>query len=277
MRYRLRWRDSRSIVETDEPEIVADIERLLALRAEPAHDGDDNDAPLAVRHEGSAYALASPYGSRQGLARAELLYVLLEMIGHDLMEKSNAAIIHAGAFLAEGGARVYFGQPLAGKSSLTFAAWRRGFAVVGDDRAALDAERREVRVFPKCVKLRVSGDAPDALGRLGLPRGQAFLARADRETRAVLARSLPGMAPSGAAFPIAALCWLSREASVGAALEPLAPSAALPLILGQVVPPDPAPMALVRLIKAMAARERLFALKLGRDAFEDALDLLAGL
>lgn len=279
MRYRLRWQGLSALLETDEPDLIADAARFLALRAEPTEDADDaaSEAALAVRRIGAAYELSSPYGEKHGLDRKALLYLLLETIGHDFMEQSDAAIVHAGAFARAGEAIAYFGLPRTGKTSLSYAAWRRGLTVIGDDRTVLDAARGRVEAFPKCVKVRVDSEEVDLFQALGLTAREVFVAQVGRERRLVLARSLPRMAGYEAAYPLAALVWLARAAGSGAALEPLSASAALPLFLGQVIPPDPAPMAFLRLLKRMAKAGRALALNVGEGAVEEALDLLCGL
>ena len=271
MAYRFAWADTHQIVESADERLIERIARFLALPAEPC------EAPADIRVSGGegAWTLETPYGAGAASEPGELAYLLLESLAYGFQETTQTALAHAGAIDAGGGALVLFGSAYAGKSSLAIGAWRRGAALIGDDRVRLDAAAGTVAAFPKCAKLRLApGETANPLGG-AVPDADGLIGQIRDDRRFILSRGLPGIEPYGTARPVRALVELvRRNAEPGARLAALPAREAYDRMLPEMISPHREPMALLRLIKRLAAAGRVVRLTVGEDEIGAALERL---
>jgi len=279
--HRFAWAGHALGVRAPEARTAALIERFLALDAASA---PANGAPPAgslaadLRRAGRGWRIEGPFGRVAAGSRADALYAILEALAFGFAGAvGDRFVVHAGGIVADGGAIVLFGPSQSGKSSLAFAAWRRGLAVLGDDRLCLDAERGAASAFPKCLKLRLSARAAPPTGRDGRPFGaeEAFVGALGGDRRLVLSRRLPGFVDYDCAIPIRAMAWLARDdRAAQSRLEPMPATEALEGILGEATGAGRSPMALVRLVKACAPGGRFARLRIANGDLDRALDAL---
>ncbi|MEE8275325.1 MAG: hypothetical protein V3R88_11715 [Alphaproteobacteria bacterium] len=274
MLYRLAWDGCAVALRCDDRRLVDAVENYLDLAAE-AIDDDPAATPAAdVARNGEGHRVRLAYGETATASPSETVYLVLEAVAYGFAMATRQLVVHAGGFVAAGGAVVCLGAPKAGKSSLSFAAWRRGFDVLGDDRICLDPAAGRASVYPKCLKIRLDGGAPPAdMGDL-VKQGNAFVGALGDDRRLVLSRRLPGFAGYDAAPPLRALVCIERSDEAASRLEPVPVVEALDDILGHAMLGDRTPMALVRLVKAHAPGGRLPRLKIAPDDTDAALDLL---
>lgn len=273
MAYRFVWADTQQIVESADERPIEQVARFLALPAEPC------EAPAQIRVGGDdgAWTLATPYGRGAASGRGDLAYLLLESLAYGFQETTRAALAHAAAIDAGNGALVLFGAAYAGKSSLALGAWRRGAALIGDDRVRLEAAAGSVAAFPKCAKLRLApGETANPLEG-AVPDNEGLVGRIRDDRRFIVSRGLPGIDPYGTPRPVRALVDLvRRNDEPGARLAPLPAPEAYERMLPEMISPHRDPLALLRLIKRLAATGRLVRLTVGDGDIDAALDLLTG-
>lgn len=281
--HRFAWAGHALGVRVPDPEAqtAALIDRFLALDAAPAPaNGAAACGALAasLRRAGRGWRIEGPFGAVAAGAREDALYALLEALAFGFARAAaDRFVVHAGGIVADGGAVVLFGPAFSGKSSLAFAAWKRGLDVLGDDRLCLDAKRGAASAFPKCLKLRLAAGATGPAGRDGRAFGgdEAFVGALGGDRRLVLSRRLPGFVNYDSAIPIRAIAWLARDDRAAASrLEPMPATEALEGILGEATGADCSPMALVRLVKACAPGGRIARLRIAPGDLDRALDVL---
>ena len=274
MAYRFNWADTQQIVETADERLIERIARFLCLAAEPCGE------PADIRVSGGegAWTLDTPYGAGAASEPRDLAYLLLESLAYGFQETTRTPLAHVGAIDAGHGALVLFGSAYAGKSSLAVGAWRRGAALIGDDRVRLDAAAGSVAAFPKCAKLRLaSGESANPLGG-AVPEADGLVGRIRDDRRFIISRGLPGIEPYGTARPVRALVELvRRNAEPGARVAPLPLREAYDRMLPEMISPQREPLALLRLIKRLAAAGRLVRLTVGDGEIDTALDRLTEL
>ncbi len=232
------------------------------------------DNLITIEEADGEFIIATRDWQSHAGSREQLLFAALEAIGQIFIYDFPGAIFHAGAFLADQGAIAFFGAPQSGKSTLGFAAWRRGLTLLGDDRIALQDEGRRVQAFPKCVKLRLPVLGVHPPGTDKLPKEMIVEADLGHEIRLILARSLPGFCPYDTVAEIDAVVELKRGVENGATLVPVAAEDAVEAALQNVVSPEYEPMEIVRLMKRQAENGSLYRLTVGPGSTEQALDLL---
>ena len=228
-------------------------------------------------HEDGGHCVRTTDWSARASGPDEVLFLTLEALGQIFLYGLKGAVLHAGAFEVGPGAIVFHGPPQIGKTSLGHAAWRRGLAVLGDDRVVLREDADAVEPFPKCLKLRLSPGASVGEASHGVPETMTAAALVGAERRVMLARALPGFSAYDRALPIHALVRLERATSGPSRLVPLEPDAALDAVMGCITSPDFEPMAVVRLLKRLAEANALHRLAVGEHETEAALDLLLAL
>jgi hypothetical protein len=274
--YRFAWKRNAAFVRTHDAALVAELGRFLDL--EPGL--EENPPPgsgetlVTIAEEDGVFHVATIYWQVRAGSREQLLFAALEAVGQIFVHNFSGAIFHAGAFLGESGAVMFFGAPQSGKSSLGFAAWKRNLPLIGDDRVVLLDEGRRIRPFPKCVKLRLAEDGALPAGAEAVAPEMMVKADLGHEIRLILARALPGFSAYDSEANVNLLVELKRGASGETSLTPLAPGDALDSVLENVVSPDFDPMGVVRLIKRQAEGGKLFRLTVDEDSTERALDLL---
>lgn len=270
LRWRLAWRGRAVIVEADRPDTGPFLARFLALDPSEAAGADSAHVGMAAEGTGWRVSVAGQTVRAATLASARL--ALLEAVGHAFAHAGGITVLHAGAHAGLRGAIAFLGAPRAGKSYLGHAAWRQGRGVLGDDRVAMIG--LTLAAFPKCMKLRVEKGAKPADAAPGVAPSMVFAAALGDDRRAVLARSLPGFAPYGSAYPAHAVALVERGRSTRSTLG----SVSIADALGRLVPSGTSgmasPMVLVRILKPYAESGRLPRLTVGEGDAEGALALL---
>ncbi|MBT5040401.1 MAG: hypothetical protein HOM52_17995 [Rhodospirillaceae bacterium] len=274
--YRFAWQSHGAHVRTRDTDLIATLGRFLDLEPVPEEvlPAGEADNLITIEETGGEFIIATHDWQLSAGNREQLLFAALEAIGQIFIYDFPGAIFHAGAFLAGKGAVAFFGAPQSGKSTLGFAAWRRGLALFGDDRIALMDEGRRVQAFPKCVKLRLPALGAHPPGAENLTSEMVVEADLGHEIRFILARTLPGFCPYDAVAGVGVVVELKRGVEGGATLAPLAAEDAVEAALQNVVSPEYEPMEIVRLMKRQAENGRLFRLTVGPGGTEHALDLL---
>ena len=271
--YRLAWDGHAIGIASDEPRVVALIDRYLAI-APIAVAADALPAATLVR-QSQGYRASGAAGTARLRSWPAAAYWLLEAVAYGFTLAAPRLLVHAGAFVGPKGAVVYVGLPQAGKSSLSFAAWRRGLPVIGDDRIAMVGDA--ARAFPKCLKVRIAPRDKSGAWAADLPTESCFAATLWGDRRLILTRRLPGVAGYGVDMPIHRLVVIERgpgtvsrmtDVPVAEAAQELLPSAGLA---------HHTPMDLVRLFKRHGRAGRLPRVSIGTDDFGRALDLLCAL
>ncbi|MFQ5785779.1 MAG: hypothetical protein ACE5H8_13290 [Alphaproteobacteria bacterium] len=273
-KHRFTWADCAVCVADRGSRARALIERYLGLASAPAE--DDADGPLAagLERRGDGYRVRGLFGEMDTDNWSDAAYLLLEAVAYGFALSTRRLVVHAGSIVDGGGAIVCFGAPWAGKSSLSFAAWRRGLRVLGDDRVCLDPTKASARAYPKCLKLRLADDDPPACVAEALAADDAFVGALGDDRRLVLSRGLAGFVAYDTAFPIRALVRIERGAGPRSRLDMEPVIDALDDILVQASLTRFSPMDLVRLVKTQAPGERIPRLRVAPDDTDSALDLL---
>ncbi len=277
MLYRLAWDGCAVALRCDDPRLVESVESYLDLAAEALDDDPAMACAADVARNGEGHRVRLPYGETATASWSDTTYLVLEAVAYGFALATRQLVVHAGGFIAEGGAVVCLGAPKAGKSSLSFAAWRRGFEVLGDDRICLDPAAGRASVYPKCLKIRLDGDAPPADMAELVKQGNAFVGALGDDRRLVLSRRLPGFAGYDAAPPLRALVCIERIDQGRSRLDAVPVVDVLDDVLTQAMFADRSPMDLVRLVKAHAPGGRLPWLRIAPHDSDAALGLLHAL
>lgn len=143
-----------------------------------------------------------------GCSEDRLIWLALT-VGELLARDAEALLLHAASVVLGDGVVLAMGEPLAGKSTLTLEALRRGLDVLGDDQVRLQAGTALVQPLPRPVKLRVAMDepAPPGAGQRGESPLRGHL---DGEPTMMLKRS-GSCLPPDRWLPIGAIVHLSRR------------------------------------------------------------------
>ncbi len=277
MLYRLTWDGCLVYLRCDDRRLVAAVEGYLDLAAE-AIDDDPAITPAAdVARDGDGHRVRLPYGKTATASWFDTAYLVLEALAYGFALATKRLVVHAGGFIDDGGAVICLGAPMAGKSSLAFAAWRHGLEVLGDDRICIDPAAGRAGVYPKCLKIRLDGNAPPADMAELVRQESAFVGTLGDDRRLVLSRRLPGFAGYEAAPPLRALVRIERFDQGKSRLDAVPVVDVLDDVLTQAMLAGRSPMDLVRLVKAHAPGGRLPRLKIAPHDSEAALGLLHAL
>ena len=139
-------------------------------------------------------------------------------------------LLHGCAVEVGGAAFLVLGAGGAGKSSFAAAAVSRGHALLTDDIAALDATGGRVHVHPGSSQLRMHADTAEALGWDPAELAPVF-ATPELPAKVFAQLSTEDGSLCAAARPVAAVFVLGARRPGPVALERLAPTEALPVIL----------------------------------------------
>lgn len=279
--YRIAWSDCATDVRSDDPGLITQIGHYLDLPLVPIESSETGDAKVLLAAEvarsGDGYRIRCPFGNFAMLTPADTLFMLLEAVAYRFASSTRRLVVHAGGFINGGGAVIYFGAGWSGKSSLTFAAWRHGVEVLGDDRVCLDPASGCAAIFPKCLKLRLdANDPPEALAG-AVSASDAFAGSLAGDRRAVVSRRVPGFVDYEATPPIRALVQIERTDDGESRLEEVPVVDTLDEILAQTALGGSTPMEMVRLVKTHASGGRLPRLRIAKDDTETAFALLRAL
>ncbi len=279
--YRIAWSDCAANVRSDDPGLITQIEHYLDLPLVPVKTSETGDAKMSLAAEvvrsGDGYNVRCPFGKFAMLSPTDTLFMLLEAVAYRFASATRRLVVHAGGFIDRGGAVIYFGAGWSGKSSLTFAAWRHGVEVLGDDRVCLDPTSGRAAIYPKCLKLRIdTNDPPEALAG-AVSAGAAFAGSLAGDRRVVVSRRVPGFVDYDATPSIRAFVQIERTDDGESRLDEVPVVDILDEILAQTALGGWTPMEMVRLVKARANAGRLPRLRIAKDDTETALALLRAL
>ena len=158
-------------------------------------------AAISLRRLVQGWAFCAPMGP-SFLEHDDDALLLLTMLLSDAFERhSPHPVLHAGAFAADGGAVIYLAPMAEGKSSHSFAAWRRGYTVLGDDRIALRIAEGAAQAIPKCLKLRIEKSHVPSPWREQVPASESLIGGYDNDRRWVLSPCSSPITPAAASRP----------------------------------------------------------------------------
>ena len=277
MLYRLTWDGCLVYLRCDDRRFVERVEGYLDLAAEAVEDDPAITPAADVARNGDGHRVRLPYGETATAAWSDTAFLVLEAVAYGFALATKRLVVHAGGFVEGDGAVVCFGAPKAGKSRLAFAAWRHGLEVLGDDRICVDPAAGRASVYPKCLKIRLDGNAPPTDMAELVKQGSAFVGTLGDDRRLVLSRRLPGFAGYDAAPPLRALVCIERVDQGKSRLDAVPVVDVLDDVLTQVMLAGRPSMELVRLVKAHASGGRLSRLKIAPHDSDAALGLLHGL
>ena len=251
------------------------IERFLGLELTPG--AGEDEAEITVRRTAGGWAFESPIGPRGVTREDDAAFLLFELLALEFGKRTRRPVVHAGAFMVDGGAVLYLGDRQQGKSSLTFAAWRRGHDILGDDRIALVIADGAVRSLPKCRKLRLDDGLPRAEWRSLVPLHGAFVGTLKGDSRWILSRRLPGVFDSQAAAPVRAVAVLRRIDAGPTHIDEVAATEALADTLPMATVGENTPLDVLRFLKPHAPGGRIRRLNVAPGDIERGVELLVNL
>jgi len=155
---RLLWRTV--ALDTESEELEADLVRLLRDFPEPAR-GASVDLAYEIQGVAGTYTLTRNGNSYEGIARDEVLVAITQELSAQWAVRDDLVLVHAGVVVRDGRALLVAGPSGRGKSTLTAALVKRGFAYFSDEIAALTTEGNVLR-YPTPLRLRAG-----AIARLG--------------------------------------------------------------------------------------------------------------
>ena len=204
------------------------VKAAIARVTTPLHASGPADAWIALEEGGGRWTVTSSLGTsaRTGSRLAGVLRTISEINNVVVAGRDDHLIFHAGAVACDGRAVLLPGSSNRGKSTLTTALVRAGYAYLTDEAAAVDAEGL-VHPFPKSIALDPGSFAlfPD------LAPSPA------NELETVMARREWHVDPSGfgtisAAAPVAAIVCPSWRAGASTRLGRIAGTEAVHSLLG---------------------------------------------
>lgn len=269
-----RWRDWEVWVEGTEDAFFARVAHLLDLTVVSAPGASGRDGRIVVDSSADCPGVASAGKWLRVGSRRELTLLLASILCDRFLRMCTAPLLHAGGLCAKGEAILFCGPDRCGKSSLTYAAWRRGHEVMGDDRMLIDPARGCVSATPRLISLRVPGaaEAAAAVERAGLCGDDYELALLGGELRLALGRRLPRMVPLDASLPVRQV--LVVERSVTTQLVPLSRQEALHTFVQQALCVAASPLKVLRLLEPLRASGRVQKLQVGTGEIDRALSLV---
>ncbi len=277
MLYRLTWDGCLVYLRCDDRRLVERVEGYLDLAAEAVEDDPAITSAADVARNGDGHRVRLPYGETATASWSDTAYLVLEALANGFVLATKRLVVHAGGFVVDGGAVICLAPSMAGKSRLAFAAWRHGLEVLGDDCICVDPAVGRASVYPKCLKIRLDGNAPPTDMAELVKQGSAFVSTLGNDRRLVLSRRLPGFAGYDTAPPLRALVCIERVDQGKSRLDAVPVVDVLDNVLTQAMLADRPLMELVRLVKAHASGGRLPRLKIAPHDSDAALGLLHGL
>lgn len=275
MLYTASWAGVTVPVFIDDESLKRRAEQFLDLEMTPATSNET--ATIGVRRSARGWEFSAPLGPPLLEHDDDAVIFLTMLIAHMFEQKAPCPVLHAGAFDSGGGAVVFLAAMAQGKSSHAFAAWRRGFTVLGDDRIALRLAERAAQPIPKCVKLRIEKDRVPNLWRAEAPENETLIGGFPDDRRWVLSRSLPRMASCEASIPIRAIALLRRIDEGPSHVDRTPLSAVIQSALDYMTLGASTPMDVLRFMKRYANKGKLPRVNVAPGDIERGVDLLANL
>jgi hypothetical protein len=194
---------------------------------------------------------------------ADLMGLLLTLVGDALVRRTIYAIFHAGAFIHRNKAIVFAGPARCGKSTLAFNAWRSGISIIGDDLLIID-DALKVRAFPRVLKPRLGDNQKHQQTASG------FIATVNEDRRLFIRREANRFCDYKDRHEVSALYFLSREPVTSinpiSRLEVMRNGVLQSLIHGKTNPHC------VKFIDQLWQRQRIFGLGIADDDSDGALN-----
>lgn len=270
-RYQLDWDSTCIQIESNLEAVVrrgADLLGLpVGLRARPTREFPD----ISALSNGRVHRLETRERQWECDSTDDLLVHLLWLIGVLFLRKCHRLVLHCGGLLIDGKAILFTGPPRCGKSSLTFAGLMKGYPVIGDDMIVV--EDTSVRPFPKPLKLRQpESHVLEAFQKLGIASSDMAQGWLEGEYRQVLGRRLDRILPYTFRAEADRIFLLERGQKTS--VLPIAPEFALRSVLNQALPTEAPSLGIVRFLKTLWQRRRVFRLIVGDNDFEQALELM---
>lgn len=277
MLYHAAWAGVTVPVDIDDTALKDRAEQFLDLPLTPAPPSDAAAPEITVSRGGNGWHFAAPIGP-PFLGNDDDAVILLTMLLADGFEqRSPYPVLHAGAFMADGGAVIYLADLGQGKSSHTFAAWRRGHSILGDDRIALRLHEGTAQAIPKCVKLRIENDHVPGPWLAQVPASEALIGGFPDDRRWMLSRRLPRMADCDKPVAIKSMALLRRIDEGPSHVDKTPLSAVIQSALDYATLGDNTPMDLLRFMKRYADKGKLPRVNVAPGDIERGVDLLAAL
>ncbi len=275
MLYNASWSGVTVPVFIDDERQKRRAEKFLGLKMTPA--SGSAAAAISLRRRAHGWAFSAPIGP-SFLEHDDDALILFTMLLADAFERhSPYPVLHAGAFAAGGGAVIYLAPMAEGKSSHSFAAWRRGYTVLGDDRIALRMAEGAAQAIPKCLKLRIDKSHVPSPWRDRVPASETLIGGYDNDRRWVLSRSLPRMAPFKSLIPIHAMALLRRIDAGPSHVDRIPLSTVIQSALDYATLGASSPMDLLRFMKGYADKGQLPRVNVAPGDIERGVELLANL
>ena len=275
MLYIASWAGLAVPVWTDDEGLLRRAGQFLGLEMRPASKGET--AALKIHRVARGWEFSAPFGPSFLEQEDDAAIFLTMLLAHEFEQQSPFPVLHAGAFDSGRGAVIYLAAMAQGKSSHTFAAWRRGYTILGDDRIALRLEDGAAQAIPKCVKLRIDQSHVPNAWRAGVPAGETMIGGYADDRRWVLSRGLPGMAPCDALIPIRAITLLRRIDEGPSHVDETPLSAVIQSSLDYMSLGANTPMDLLRFMKRYAVAGKLPRVNVAPGDIERGVELLAAL
>lgn len=277
MLYTASWAGVTVPVEIGDAALKDRVERFLALAITPAPPTGAGEPAIGVSRRAGGWRFTAPFGP-PFLENDDDAVMLLTMLLADGFERrSPDPVVHAGAFVAGGGAVIYLAQMAEGKSSHTFAAWRRGYSILGDDRIALRLEERAARAIPNCVKLRIHDSHVPREWRELVADDKSMVGGYADDRRWMISRDLPRVTGCESPVPVHAMALLRRIENGPSHLDTVPLSGVIKDTLDNMTLGAGTPLDFLRFMKRYTRAGELHRVNVAPGEIERGVELLAAL
>lgn len=273
--HRLTWGAVSVVVSGIDAGIARDLAHCLAL--DPPVQAQETQCDVTVQP--TAQGARVSYGpQRHDVPNAtDLMLLLATLVPASLMEKAGVGRrMHCAGIRIGDALLLISGEGHMGKSSISLAAWRRGFEVLGDDWLLFSEDFTGMTPIPKPLKARMSAAQFATMTAGGDGLTSATFGGLLGETRALIPRSNGFYNAWDTPMPVGALIFLDRPAGRGLEMEQLNISETLPLILSQtILCENSMNLSGIAFARTLSRREKpVFRLCLGQSTPDGALDAI---
>lgn len=231
--FRISWKDVSAVVSGVDPTMADDLAVCLALC--PPTPASEEPRDITVTHSSDSVTVQFGTQRHSVASQTDLFFLLTTLVPASLMEKAGVSRrMHAAGIRVGGKLLLVSGEGRMGKSSISLAAWRRGFDVLGDDWLLFSDDFTGMSPIPKPLKARMTGAQFAALTASAAEMTMTFGSLLG-ETRALIGRGDGFYNQWDAPLLVGALVFLDRPDDRGPVMERLEISDALPLILSQTI------------------------------------------
>ena len=277
MLFTAKWDDIVVPIELADGVFKNRLETFLDIEMAPSEGPGDTQPTTTIHRENTGWVLDTPLGARSLIDEDAAVFTLLESLNYEFWMRTKVPVIHAGGFMLDSGAVLYLGGQRAGKSRITFAAWRQGYPILGDDRMVLHLGEHAVQAMPKCLKLRLDSDHVPPDWRCLVLDEHAFTGEIRGERRWILSRRLPHMVSCSSIVPVRTVVALRRVESGPTRFDEVAMTEVLSEMLPTSTVGENTALDVLRFLKRHATRGRIRRLNVAPNEVEAGLALLAEL